>query len=696
MISQEIMQNILSVVIAVASVGAALLVILAILSMRKAKPSDAAKEVIKESKLRAKVEQKERMLSRFYLLMEKIPFGGRYVRLTENMYSMISPYEPAYLRRLATVTSVMTVLVSIVGGFAVAAMGIVIEGHMTIYCICCIIFLVYVIGKEVLQSRVSKTEMQMMNDLTRYISAVKHQYDYHKNIPRAVLEASEGLSYELRLHALHMHDILSAANRAEKVKEYALSQRTNKYLKMFIVQAYAASERGDVKNKMGESIFSKNMEALRLEIMQDIRTKQKRAYKLQGYTFVCVTPLFFMEVLKMWGTDFSPEMRSFYAGAGKFIVALAFLTTLFIYTIINKAKEVNSEWARQSNDYLEAIAKKGNVKRALERVENSDRKLFKNIKKMLVDTGDNTSISVFFLQMVFIFMLAFVFALGFDGVVHSQERDRLLNDKTGIDIVVTSVSATQRDFISNKILEIVRESRGKDLTIQRYEEIFSSRVPAANISVVKAAAEEIYKRVSHYKKEYMHWYEYLICLLFGVLCSFVPVISLSYRHKLILAGKDNEVRQFQAIILMERLFPNVKIISLLEEMETFAVMFRPSIRECINSYSSGPRQALLQLKENEKDHIWFTELIDGLLSADSVGIEAAFEEVEHNREMFERIKELETDVTLEKKHDSTDLLASIPMVLVVAGYFIIPFFLRSLGDIGEMFSVMTQMQNMGF
>lgn len=694
--TQEMLENILAVVIAVASVGAGILVILALFSMKRIKNSDAAKEVIKEARLRERVERRERILSRFYLLMEKIPFGGRYVRLAESMYSMISPYEQGYLRRLATVTSVMTVLVSIVGSFAVALLGILIEGHMTLYCIGCIIFLIYVIGKEVLQGRISKTEMQMMNDLTRYIAAVKHQYDYHKNIPRAVIEASEGLSYELRLHALHMHDILSMANRAEKVKEYALSQRTNKYLKMFIVQAYAASERGDVKDKLGESLFAKNMEALRLEIMQDIRTKQKRAYRLQGYTFICVTPLFFMELLKMWGTDFSPEMSSFYAGAGKFVVVLAFLVTLFIYTIINKAKEVNSEWARQSNDYLESIAKKGSLKRALEKVEKSPRKMFKNIKKMLVDTGDNTSLSVFFLQMAAIFIIAFVFALGFDGVVHGQERNRLLNDKTGIDIVVTSVSATQRDFIADKILEIVRENRGKDLTLQRYEEIFSERVPAANISIVKASAEEIYKRVSHYKTEYIHWYEYIFCILFGLICSFVPVVSLSYRHKLILSGKDNEVRQFQAIILMERLFPNVKIISLLEEMETFAVMFRPSIRECINTYSSGPRQALLNLKENEKDHIWFTELIDGLLSADSVGIEAAFEEVEHNRDMFERIKELESDVALDKKRDSTDLLANLPMVVVLLGYFIVPFFFHSLGDIGEMFNVMEQMQGMGF
>lgn len=690
------MDKALSILIVLASIGAGIMLILAFLSMSTAASSAAAKEILKEAKLREKFEQRERILARFYQLMTKIPFGGRYLKKTENMYAMICPYEQGYLQRLAATTSVMAVMLSIVASFAVAALGMIMEGHISIYCFACIVFAVYVVCKEVLQSRVSKTEMLMMNDLTRYIAAVKHLYDYYKNIPRAVLEASEGLHYELRLHALHMNEILSAADRADRVKEYALSQRTNRYLKMFIVQAFAASERGDVKSKLGESIFSKNMESLRLEIMQDIRMKEKRAYRLKGYTFVCVIPIFFMEVLKMWGVDFSPEMINFYNGAGHFVVVLSFLATIFTYSILTKAREVNEEWAEQSADYLQSIANKGSVKRALEKVEKSPRKLFKNVRKMLVDCGDNTSLSVFFLKMVSIAIMATAFGLLFLGVIHHNAKVRLMNDPAGIETIITSVSSSQLELVENTVLILARENKGKSLTIEQLSAKFQERIPTANISIVKAAGEEIYRRIEHYKNEYIHWYEYAALLLFATICSFVPVVSLTYRHKLILAGKDNEVRQFQAIILMERIFPNVTIVSLLEEMETFAVMFRPSIRECINSYSSGPRQALLNLKEQEKDHIWFTELIDGLLSSDSVGIEAAFEEVEHNREMFERVKELEGEMELDKKRDSTDLLANLPMTVVLVGYFIIPFFANSFAGVGDMFEIMKTMQNIGF
>lgn len=686
------MNEILKFFMVFASIVAAALIVLAIISMHAGK-SKAAKEVVKEAKVRKSFEKRERLLSRFYLLMTKIPFGGRFLRKTENMYAMICPYEQRYLQRLSATTSVLTVILSIVASFAVAILGIIMEGHVTIYGFACIVFAIYVVSREVLQSRITETEMTLLRDLTRYVAAVKHLYDYYKNIPRAVLEASEGLHYELRRHALHMYDILSSADRAERVREYALSQRTNKYLKMLIVQAYAASERGDVKNSVGASIFARNMEAMRMEIMRDIAMKEKRAYRLKGYTFVAVTPIFFMEVIRSWGLDFAPELRTFYSGAGHFVVVLSFLLTIFVYSMINKAREVNAEWAEQTSGYLQSIVSKGKVKRALERVEKSPRKLFKNIKKMLVDCGDNTSLSVFFLKMLSIGGIAVVFGLGFLGVIHRNARVQLMHDPSGMEAIITSVSQTQMEYIENTVLLLTWENKGKDLLPEQLSAKFKERIPAANISVVTVAGEEIYRRIERYKEEYIHWYEYMALLMFGVLCAFIPVISLSYRHKLLLTGKDNEVRQFQAIILMERMFPNVTIVSLLEEMETFAVMFRPSIRECINSYSSGPRQALLTLKERESDHVWFTELIDGLLSADSVGIEAAFEEVEHNREMFESNKALEGEMMLDKKKESTDLLANLPMTLVLAGYFIVPFFIHSFAGVGDMFGIMETLQN---
>ena len=114
-------------------------------------------------------------------------------------------------------------------------------------------------------------------------------------------------------------------------------------MKLFLVQAYEASEKGDLLLTQEESLFSDNVEHLRLELMEDLYRRKKRAYEFAGYIFVSVTPFFMMPVLKQWGLDFAPELEVFYAGTGKLIELITFFSSVVIYGFINKAKEITDD-----------------------------------------------------------------------------------------------------------------------------------------------------------------------------------------------------------------------------------------------------------------------------------------------------------------------------------------------------------------
>ena len=102
---------------------------------------------------------------------------------------------------------------------------------------------------------------------------------------------------------------------------------------------------------------------------------------------------------------------------------------------------------------------------------------------------------------------------------------------------------------------------------------------------------------------------------------------------------------------------------------------------------------MLRLKEEGRQiHASFEELADAFLSVDEVGIELAFEEIESSRRLLEKLAQLEADINMEKKKDSTDLLARIPAVLTVGGYFIAPFFLYSLQGVFEVFELLENLQ----
>ena len=99
----------------------------------------------------------------------------------------------------------------------------------------------------------------------------------------------------------------------------------------------------------------------------------------------------------------------------------------------------------------------------------------------------------------------------------------------------------------------------------------------------------------------------------------------------------NEVDQFQSIIMMIMHLDNTTVLQVLEQMESFALVFKESLRVCINDYSSGDLDALEKLKIREP-YEPFVRLIDNLIIADKIGITRAFDEVAEERKVSQEMK----------------------------------------------------------
>ena len=144
---------------------------------------------------------------------------------------------------------------------------------------------------------------------------------------------------------------------------------------------------------------------------------------------------------------------------------------------------------------------------------------------------------------------------------------------------------------------------------------------------------------------------------------------------------------------MERLFPSITTVELLENLEAYALYFKSIIRECINTYSIAPRASLLKLK-NSTDFQDFRDLCDEFLAIEEVGVKEAFGELVNNRDMSGKLTELNINMVLDKKQDSTDLLSMIPAGLAVGVYFVLPFAISVLDNIGGMFSLLDTLNKM--
>ncbi len=550
----------------------------------------------------------------------------------------------------------------------------------------------YLVLTEVPNYKIMEREDKVYRELLIYFSRVKHKYLSCRHIAGAVLEAADEMSYEIQRLAGELHMVLMESDRKEKVREYILYHRTNRYVKLFLVQAYEASEKGDMMLSEGSSLFSENVEHLRLELMEELYRRKRQAHEFAGYTFVAMAPVFMMPLLKKWGLEFAPELRFFYAGTGKLLELVTVCSAIVIYGFINKAKDIAmfSETRNEKIWNIEWIYKHPMVMSVMERLEERKGSISTKIRRLLLESGENIAYGKLCLQMLTILNCSFLLLVGFHVGLHTKERRAVLEQVDTIETIAPVASDEKKKMLSEHILTVTEVCiKQKDVSKEQIRGLLREKIRLANETTETAAIEEITNKVEQYKDAKISFWEVILCLSGSLMFGALPLLKLSFQVQTAKAGAVHEVRQFQSVIIMERRLQGGTIVGLLEDMEVFSLGFRTVLRRCINTYGAGPKEALLRMKEEGSClHESFAELADAFLSVDEVGIALAFEEVESNRYLLDKMTQLEAEINLERKKDTTELISKIPMALAVGAYFVLPFFLYALQGVYEIFDVL--------
>ena len=135
---------------------------------------------------------------------------------------------------------------------------------------------------------------------------------------------------------------------------------------------------------------------------------------------------------------------------------------------------------------------------------------------------------------------------------------------------------------------------------------------------------------------------------------------------------ENEVMQFQTIILMLMKIERVNVEMMLEWLERYANIFKEPITKCVNNYESGAWEALEELKND----ITFTQMIQIVESmqaaVEKIPIQEAFDELDNEREYYQEKRKQSNQRLISKKAMIGKVLGFTPMVCLFVGYLIIP------------------------
>ena len=211
---------------------------------------------------------------------------------------------------------------------------------------------------------------------------------------------------------------------------------------------------------------------------------------------------------------------------------------------------------------------------------------------------------------------------------------------------------------------------------------------------IETAATRVAKKIKTVNTEKMQWFEFLIAMVLAVIAYNAPIWLLKFQAKMRQLEMEDEVMQFNTIILMLMKIERVNVEIILEWLERYANIFKEPISKCVNNYESGAWEALEQLKE-DVTYQPFIRIVESLQAAvEKIPIPDAFDELDTERDYYQAKRKESNERLISRKGRIGKLIGFAPMVMLFVLYLIVPLVFIGLMSMKESFNGMTSMQTM--
>ena len=189
---------------------------------------------------------------------------------------------------------------------------------------------------------------------------------------------------------------------------------------------------------------------------------------------------------------------------------------------------------------------------------------------------------------------------------------------------------------------------------------------------IEKAANRVYEKLQKINKEVLGWFEVLLSIIFMVIAYMSPIWLMMFQLKMRMMEMEDEVMQFQTIILMLMRIERVNVEIILEWLERYANIFKEPISRCVNNYESGAWESLEVLR-NETNYPLFIRIVESLQAAvEKIPIRDAFDELDSDREYYQAKRRESNDRLISRKAMIGKVIGFAPMVVMFVGYLIVP------------------------
>ncbi len=678
----------------------AIIVVAFLIISKKSKNSEVKQIQRLREGTKAKSFSTEVLYQKLYVFYLKTPFLKRYLLKLRRRLSIIN-VEDEYLTRKQA-AKILTNTICIIIPLAIA---IVVITHNNLLLMSMLLIFELFMVDTFIDGMVDKLDNKLLREQIDFFSEIRHAYHEFNMVEEAIYQvAQDDDKPEMSRQAEKIYEVLISDDPESELEKY-YDIAPNSYLKEFAGISYLTKEFGDRKID-NSSLYLKNLNNITQEMQLEILKRDKLDYTFQSLAVIAILPMLAIEPIKNWAVSQFSFTQSFYNGKTGMIVQILLLITTFVCYILTRKLKDNGSTAMNTknteNPWQAKLYKNRFVKMFVDLfMPKPGTREYNQLNKKMKDAASKDKIEWLYINRILLCIVIFVVSVFLFGQLHQITINNVYTDPTqDYDIIGQMAEKDQQNAmeLTESDNQYINYFKGNtQVTVDDIADVMKrGRVNddylASNDGDIQTAAERILGKIQIVNTETMQWFEILLAMVFAIIAYMAPIWILKFQTKMRQLEMEDEVMQFNTIILMLMKIERVNVEIILEWLERYANIFKEPISKCVNNYESGAWEALDQLKE-EVTYQPFIRIVESLQAAvEKIPIADAFDELDTERDYYQEKRKESNERLIARKGKIGKAIGFAPMVILFVGYLIVPLVFIGLTSMTESFNNMTSMQ----
>lgn len=618
----------------------------------------------------------EILYQKLYITYSKIPYIKTYIHKLRRRLEIIDVDDEYATRRDSAkiLTKVLLIL------FPIVILSIIATHTNYLLMSIILIFELFMIDAFI-DGSVDSMDNNLLKEQLDFFAEIRHAYHEFNMVEEAIYQISQDDEKAISRQGEKIYEVLIANDPETELEKY-YDIAPNPFLKEFAGISYLTKEFGDRKVD-NASLYLKNVNNITEEMQIEILKRDKIDYVFQSLSIISIVPVLFLEPLKKWSVGNFSFTQSFYEGKGGMLVQiLVILLTIICYIMLRKVKNNGStdrQATNQENPWQSKVYKNPIGKRIVNMFMPKDgTKEYLKVQKLLKDSASKLKIEWLYVNRITYAILVFAISMFLMIALHRVAINWVFTEPTtDYDLIggLTDREKLEAEALTKSDNQFLYMFQGKLKTTKdeiEKEVRKSDDYVEATDEEIATAVDRIYKKLQTINSEFLRPFEVLIALVFMIIGYMAPIWILYFQYKIRLMEMEDEVMQFQTIILMLMRIERMNVEIILEWLERYSDIFREPISKCVNNYEAGAWEALEVLR-TDTNYPLFIRIVESLQAAvEKIPIIDAFDELDSEREYYQDKRKETNERLIARKARIGKIIGFAPMVVMFVGYLIIP------------------------